>query len=46
MIEDGQVVGRLVYERQTARPDKLYGISIGSTYQSQGVAWDRQFKRL
>jgi dCTP deaminase len=46
MILDGQVVGRLVYERLTARPDKFYGISIGSMYQSQGVALDRQFKRL
>ena len=25
LIEDGQVVGRLVYERLIARPDKLYG---------------------
>src|SRR5277367_325098 len=46
LIEHGQIMGRLVYERLTARPDKLYGVPIGSTYQSQGVALDRQFKRL
>jgi dCTP deaminase len=45
LVEDGQVVGRLVYERLTARPDRLYGIGIGSTYQSQGLKLGKQFKR-
>ncbi len=45
LIEDGQVVGRLVYERLMARPDKLYGTAIGSTYQSQGLKLGKQFKR-
>ena len=45
MIEDGQVVGRLLYERLTALPDKLYGRDIGSNYQRQGLALSRQFKR-
>jgi dCTP deaminase len=45
LIEDGQVVGRLVYERLTARPDKLYGTPIGSSYQRQGLALGKQFKR-
>ena len=36
-ILDGQLVGRLVYERLTETPDKLYGRDIGSTYQSQGL---------
>jgi dCTP deaminase len=44
-IEDGQVVGRLVYERMTQRPDKLYGTAIGSTYQRQGLALGKQFRR-
>jgi dCTP deaminase len=30
LIEDGQVIGRLVYERLIARLDKLYGRAIGS----------------
>jgi len=45
MIEDGQVVGRLLYERLTALPDKLYGQNIGSNYQRQGLALSKQFKR-
>jgi dCTP deaminase len=44
-IEDGQVVGRLVYERLTARPDRLYGEGIGSNYQRQGLKLGKQFKR-
>ena len=45
VIEDGQIVGRLIYERLTARPDKLYGTPIGSSYQRQGLALGKQFKR-
>jgi dCTP deaminase len=44
LIEDGQVLGRLVYERLIARPDKLYGRAIGSSYQSQGLALSKHFK--
>jgi dCTP deaminase len=46
LIEDGQVLGRLVYERLIARPDKLYGRAIGSSYQSQGLALSKHFKRF
>ncbi len=45
VLEHGQVVGRLVYERLTAAPDKLYGVEIGSTYQRQGLALSKQFRR-
>lgn len=44
-IDDGQVVGRLLYERLLARPDKLYGSAIGSSYQRQGLTLAKQFKR-
>ena len=44
LLEDGQVVGRLVYEPLTARPDRLYGQAIGSSYQRQGLALSKQFK--
>jgi dCTP deaminase len=37
-------VGRLLYERLTARPDKLYGAGIGSSYQRQGLRLSKQFK--
>src|SRR5215468_5707520 len=46
LIEDGQIVGRLVYERLIARPDKLYGAPIGSSYQRQGLALSKHFKRF
>ncbi len=45
LLEDGQVVGRLIYERLTARPDKLYGTRIGSSYQCQTLALAKQFRR-
>jgi len=46
LIEDGQVLGRLVYERLITRPDKLYGRAIGSSYQSQGLALSKHFKKF
>ena len=45
VIEDGQTVGRLVYERLMEPPEKLYGVSIGSSYQAQGLSVSKQFKR-
>jgi dCTP deaminase len=45
VLRDGQLVGRLVYERLTGVPDKLYGPTIGSSYQRQGLALAKQFKR-
>jgi len=45
VLRDGQMVGRLVYERLTAEPDKLDGRDIGSSYQRQGLALAKQFKR-
>jgi len=45
LLEDGQVVGRLMYERLTAVPDRLYGGAIGSSYQRQGLALSKHFKR-
>ena len=44
VLEHGQVVGRLVYERMGARPDTLYGQAIRSNYQGQGLKLAKQFK--
>jgi dCTP deaminase len=44
ILEHGQVVGRLVYERLTARPDKLYGDDLGSNYQAQGLKLSKHFR--
>jgi dCTP deaminase len=45
VLEDGQVVGRLVYERLLDVPDKIYGRTIGSSYQKQGLQLSKHFKR-
>lgn len=42
-LEHGQTVGRLVYERMAARPDRLYGSGIASNYQGQGLKLAKQF---
>jgi dCTP deaminase len=44
IIEHGQTVGRLVYEKMLARPDQLYGQDIGSTYQAQGLKLSKHFR--
>lgn len=44
VLEHGQVVGRLVYERMSARPDRLYGAGIASNYQGQGLKLAKQFR--
>jgi dCTP deaminase len=42
LIEDGQIVGRLTYERLAAPPDTLYGQGVGS-YQKQGLQLAKHF---
>ena len=44
VLEHGQVVGRLVYERMTETPDILYGIDLKSNYQGQGLKLSKHFK--
>jgi dCTP deaminase len=44
ILEHGQSVGRLVYERMLARPDFLYGRDIGSHYQAQGLKLSKHFR--
>jgi len=46
VIEDGQVVGRLAYERLTAQPTRLYGAGMNSSYQRQGITLSKHFKPL
>jgi dCTP deaminase len=45
LIEDGQIVCRLLYTHLVSRPDTIYGIGIGSNYQRQGLALSKQFIR-
>ncbi len=44
MLEDGQPVGRLVYDRLAAPPDRLYGAGIGSSYHAQGLTLSKHFR--
>jgi len=44
ILEHGQIVGRLVYESMLTRPDRLYGMGIGSNYQAQGLKLSKHFR--
>jgi dCTP deaminase len=44
ILEDGQIVGRLVYERMLAPPQTLYGQGIGSNYQAQSLKLSKHFR--
>ena len=44
ILEDGQTVARLVYERLTERPNALYGTELGSYYQAQGLKLSKHFR--
>ncbi|MDX1541999.1 MAG: 2'-deoxycytidine 5'-triphosphate deaminase, partial [Geminicoccaceae bacterium] len=44
VLEHGQRVGRLIYERLTERPDQLYGEALGSSYQRQGLQLSKHFR--
>jgi len=44
ILEHGQIVGRLVYEKMLAQPDTLYGTRIASNYQGQGLKLSKHFR--
>jgi dCTP deaminase len=44
-LNDGQRIGRLMYERMIDIPIKLYGAGSGSSYQDQGLGLSKQFQR-
>lgn len=43
LLEDGQNVGRLVYEKMLETPDRIYGRGLPSNYQSQGLKLSKHF---
>jgi dCTP deaminase len=43
ILEDGQYIGRLVYERMAEAPEALYGEAGGSNYQGQGLKLSKHF---
>ncbi|WP_436399435.1 2'-deoxycytidine 5'-triphosphate deaminase [Roseobacter sp. S98] len=44
VLEHGQVVGRLIYERMDELPEQLYGLDIASNYQGQGLKLSKHFR--
>jgi dCTP deaminase len=44
ILEDGQIIGRLVYEPLTEMPLQVYGQGIGSNYQRQGLKLSKHFR--
>ncbi len=44
ILENGQVVGRLAYEKMTSEPDALYGQGGTSNYQGQGLKLSKHFR--
>ncbi|HEY4697613.1 MAG TPA: 2'-deoxycytidine 5'-triphosphate deaminase [Gallionella sp.] len=45
LLEHGQTVGWLRYERMAAKPELLYGQDISSNYQGQSLKLAKQFKQ-
>ncbi len=44
ILEDGQIIGRLVYERMAEVPDILYGRDLKSHYQGQHLKLSKHFR--
>ena len=44
ILEHGQIIGRLIYERLTDQPEVLYGTGLQSNYQKQGLRLSKHFK--
>ncbi|CAN1723880.1 dCTP deaminase [Hyphomicrobium sp. 1Nfss2.1] len=44
ILEDGQTIGRLIYERLTEMPEIVYGRDLASHYQAQGLKLSKHFK--
>ncbi|HXJ00491.1 MAG TPA: 2'-deoxycytidine 5'-triphosphate deaminase [Micropepsaceae bacterium] len=44
VLEHGQTIGRLVFERLTDTPPQVYGQALGSNYQRQGLKLSKHFR--
>lgn len=45
MLYDGQTSFKVWFERVAARPHRLYGVGLGSSYQHQTLTLSKQFRR-
>ncbi len=46
VLEHGQIVGRLVYEKMQEVPEQIYGAGIASNYQGQGLKLSKHFRAM
>ena len=44
VLEHGQIVGRILFEKMADIPEKLYGEAIKSNYQGQGLKLSKHFR--
>lgn len=44
ILEDGQIIGRLIYERMIETPAMIYGQGLKSNYQGQGLKLSKHFR--
>ena len=44
ILEHGQTIGRLVFERLTDPPPEAYGAGLGSNYQGQDLKLSKHFR--
>src|SRR5436309_752860 len=44
VLDHGQIIGRLVFERLTDTPPDVYGSALGSNYQQQGLKLSKHFQ--
>jgi len=45
LLYDGQTSFKVWFERLAARPQRLYGVGLASSYQHQGLTLSKQFRR-
>jgi dCTP deaminase len=45
MVYHGQTLFKVGFERLTSRPERVYGVEIGSSYQQQTLTLSKQFRR-
>lgn len=45
MLYDGQTSFKVLFERVASRPERLYGMELGSSYQRQTLTLSKQFRR-
>lgn len=44
VLEHGQIIGKLIFERLTETPPQVYGAALGSNYQRQGLKLSKHFR--